>query len=81
MHSGLSESTTKVWEMKITLSFSNIVLYNLRMKKAVRTVTVTIQNLFAKKGSRALTDQDKLRQSARATLKKYHATFRKLAHE
>ncbi len=51
------------------------------MKKAVRTVTVTIQNLFAKKGSRALTDQDKLRQSARATLKKYHATFRKLAHE
>jgi ElaB/YqjD/DUF883 family membrane-anchored ribosome-binding protein len=67
--------------MKITLSFSNIVLYNLRMKKAVRTVTVTIQNLFAKKGSRALTDQDKLRQSARATLKKYHATFRKLAHE
>ena len=67
--------------MKITLSFSNIVLYNLHMKKAVRTVTVTIQNLFAKKGSRALTDQDKLRQSARATLKKYHATFRKLAHE
>ncbi len=51
------------------------------MKKAVRTVTVTIQNLFAKRASRALTDQDKLRQSARATLKKYHATFRKLAHE
>lgn len=51
------------------------------MKKAVRTVTINIQKLFAKKGSRSLTDQDKLRQSARATLKKYHATFRKLAHE
>jgi ElaB/YqjD/DUF883 family membrane-anchored ribosome-binding protein len=67
--------------MKITLSILNIVLYNLGMKKAVRTVTINIQKLFAKKGSRSLTDQDKLRQSARATLKKYHATFRKLAHE
>lgn len=68
--------------MKISLSFSNSVLYNLRMKKAVRNVTITIQNLFAKKSARrVLTDQDKLRQSARATLKKYHATFRKLAHE
>jgi len=51
------------------------------MKKTVRKVTVSIQSLFTKKASRALSDQEKLRHSARATLKKYHATFRKLAHE
>jgi hypothetical protein len=51
------------------------------MKRAMRSVTITIQNLFTKRSSRGMTDQDKLRQSARATLKKYHATFRKLAHE
>lgn len=52
------------------------------MKKTVRKVTIHIQNLFTKKSPRAVsTDQDKLRKSARATLKKYHATFRKLAHE
>ncbi|HNQ30894.1 MAG TPA: hypothetical protein PKG71_00820 [Candidatus Woesebacteria bacterium] len=51
------------------------------MKKAVRTVTVRIQNLFSKKRATELSHQDKLRQSARATLKKYHTTFRKLAQE
>lgn len=51
------------------------------MKKAVNKVTITIQSLFARKKGRSLDDQDKLRKSARATLKKYHATFRKLAHE
>ncbi len=52
------------------------------MKKTVHKVTIHIQNLFTKKKSRPVSsDHDKLRKSARATLKKYHATFRKLAHE
>lgn len=51
------------------------------MRRAVKRVTITFQSIFARKKGRTSSDHDKLRQSARATLKKYHATFRKLAHE
>lgn len=58
-----------------------LIRYNGDMQKTVRTVTVRIQNLFSKKSAPEVSHQDKLRQSARATLKKYHTTFRKLAQE
>lgn len=55
--------------------------YNVPMKKVSRTFKTTLRDIFRRKAVRTVSDQDKLRQSARATLKKYHATFRRLANE
>lgn len=51
------------------------------MRKSVQSFSIKVRQLFTRKAVAKHTDAEKLRYSARSVLRKYHKTFRRLAHE